>query len=406
MIKCQYCTNPEIEEVLYLGALPPVNDMRSTFEDQLNVKTFPLPFCHCENCGLTQIGVSLRREVVFPDSYPYLSGMTKSLLENFADQAYQVIKYLDLKSDDLVLDIGSNDGSLLSNYKKTSKVVGIEPTQAADAANSQGIPTLKKYFDEDSVNQIISEYGKARLVTACNVFAHIGDISSLLKNIDSVLAEHGVFVSESHYLVNLVETLQFDTIYHEHLRYYTVTFLEKMFGDFGFEIFRVDPIPSHGGSIRVWASRKGAHKIDTSVENFKEIEEKAKVIDIETLHQFSKRVISWRNDFRLLIAELIGLGAKIGALGAPSRASTLITFAGLTELDVVGVGEVPNSSKIGKNMPGTRIPVITENELLIKGPTHLLLLSWHIQEPIMKALRQKGFKGSFIIPLPSPRVID
>jgi hypothetical protein len=404
--QCQYCPNTDIQEILYLGALPPVNDMELTDELQKKVNCFPLPFCHCDLCGLTQIGITLEREVVFPNNYPYLSGMTKSLLENFASQADEINNYLQLKKDDLVIDIGSNDGSLIQNYMQWSRVLGIEPTNAADVAISREIPTLKMYFDAKSTDEINSFHGKARLVTACNVFAHISDIPGLLKNIDKILTIDGIFVSESHYLVDLVGTLQFDTIYHEHLRYYTVTFLKKMFNEFGLDIFRVDSIVSHGGSIRVWACRQGKHVVSGSVEKFLKIESDAKIDNVEVLMKFSKDVISWRNEFRLMFSQLITSGAKIGGLGAPSRASTLITFSGLSEHDLFGIGEVSNSAKIGKNIPGTRIPVMTEAELLKGKPTHLLILSWHITDQIMSALRKKGYEGKFIIPLPLPKVVD
>jgi len=406
LYNCQYCTNTEITEVLYLGALPPVNDLRSSSDELGEVGFFPLPFCHCENCSLTQIGVRLKREVIFPRTYPYLSGVTKSLVKNFSEQAEKVVSYLSLAQTDLVVDIGSNDGSLLNNYLKYSRVLGIEPSQAADIANSNGITTLNTYFDKKSMIKIKDEYGKARLVTACNVFAHIDDIPELLSNIGELLAEDGIFLTESHYLLNLVETLQFDTIYHEHLRYYTVTFLEKMFREHGLEIFRVENIPTHGGSIRVWASKPGSHLVTETVEEFLLNEDLAAISKLEKLQEFANRVISWRNNFRLVLSELISSGARIGGIGAPSRASTLIAFTGLTELDLLAVGEVQNSAKIGKYMPGTRIPVIPESELLSQDPTHLLILSWHIEEPIIKSLRDMGYKGSFIVPLPSPRVLQ
>ncbi len=406
MNSCQFCANEKITEILYLGAVPPVNDMHAAGEEQNQVNYFPLPFCHCEECGLTQIGLTLDREIVFPRTYPYLTGMTKSLIENFVTQAQQVNSYLKLTQEDLVVDIGSNDGSLLKQYLNFSKVLGIEPTQAADVAINQNIPTLNTYFDANSVETINERYGKARLITACNVFAHIGDISGLLSNIEKIIAKDGVFISESHYLLNLVETLQFDTIYHEHLRYYTVTFLKTMFNSFGFDLFRVDPTPSHGGSIRVWACLAGQHPIMSSVQEFLEIELESEITSSNTLQKFAQDVISWRNNFRGLLSKLIADSARIGALGAPSRASTLLTFAGLTELDLIGVGEVPDSAKIGKFMPGTRIEVMSENQLLSLNPTHLLILSWHIKEPIMKALRKKGYQGSFIIPLPVPQVVN
>jgi SAM-dependent methyltransferase len=406
LYQCQFCQNQDITEILYLGALPAVNDMPSSNKEDAIVNAYPLPFCHCRECGLTQIGVRLNKEVVFPRTYPYLSGMTKSLLMNFAQQAEQVSTYMQLTDDDLIVDIGSNDGSLLQNYAKKSKVLGVEPTQAADIANSNNIPTLNIYFDQDAVRIIESSHGKARVVTACNVFAHIDNIPELLSNIEKILTPDGIFVSESHYLLDLVNTLQFDTIYHEHLRYYTVTFLNNMFSSSGYSVFRIDSTPSHGGSIRVWACRLGQRPIEQSVQEYLEMEEGAKIYEVSTLENFAKDITVWRSKFRQLIANLQLEGAVIGGLGAPSRASTLVAFTGLTELDLVGVGEVPNSGKLGKNLPGTRIPVITEEDLLDLNPSHLLILSWHIKETIMSALRNKGYKGKFIVPLPYPIEVE
>jgi SAM-dependent methyltransferase len=370
------------------------------------INTFPLQLCHCENCNLTQIGTRLDREVVFPDSYPYLSGTTKSLVANFGNQAAAAIEYLNLKSNDLVVDIGSNDGSLLKQYSGVTKVIGIEPTQAARKANENGINTLNIYFDAKACEEILDTYGKARLVTACNVFAHIDDLASLMQNIMKILDNDGVFISESHYLLDLIETNQFDTIYHEHLRYYSVTFLVKLFKKFNLEIFRVDSIHTHGGSIRAWAGRVGGNPIQPSVDEFISKEIDSNILNLEGLNSFAQNVVEWRNDFRKLISEIKLATKNISGVGSPSRASTLISFAGLTHLDLVSIAEVKNSAKIGKYLPGTLIPVLDEEIVLSNNPEYLLLLSWHLADEIILAIRKKGFKGKFIVPLPKPRIIE
>jgi hypothetical protein len=179
-----------------------------------------------------------------------------------------------------------------------------------------------------------------------------------------------------------------------------------MFQSNGYSIFRVEPTPSHGGSIRVWSCRNGEKPIEDSVQEYLNLEIESKILEKNTLENFANEVKIWRTKFRKLITELQLEGAVIGGLGAPSRASTLIAFAGLTEMDLVGVGEIPTSSKIGKNMPGTRIPVVEESKLLDKKPTHLLILSWHIQDSIIGAIRKKGFTGKFIVPMPHPVVVE
>ena len=405
LIACQFCDNQAISELLFLGYLPPVNSLKSANVDSNECPTFALSFSHCESCSLTQLSNILPREVVFPESYPYLSGMTKSLVENFIDQAKKATKVLQLQSSDLVVDIGSNDGSLLKQYINVSKILGVEPTQAADVANAHGVPTIKSYFDYATVDYIVENHGKAKLITACNVFAHIPDLHRLMENIVKLLDKDGVFISESHYLVDLVENLQFDTIYHEHLRFYTVFFLKKLMTSYGLEIFKVDNIQSHGGSIRVWAAKSGTFKIEDSVNEFVK-KEVSKYISIEDLNMFSSQVKQWRQEFKYLISDIRKNGGSISAIGAPSRASTLVSYSGLTENDLNSVAELPGSSKIGHFMPGTRILISEEKEVLSSQPDYLLILSWHLANEIIPKLKSKGFKGKFILPLPKPRIIE
>lgn len=380
--------------------------MSSTLSKNEKSVGFPLSLHYCESCSLTQIAEELPSDLVFPESYPYLSGTTRILRENFAQQAAVAIIELDLKSTDLVVDIGSNDGTLLSNYISNSHVLGIEPTQAADVAKTNGIPTIKSFFDTGIAEKVVTEFGKAKLVTACNVFAHIPNLDSLMENIKIILQDDGVFLSESHYLVDLVETLQFDTIYHEHLRYYDANFLMKMFTKYGLEIFNIEKIPTHGGSIRVWASRIGKFKINENVNKFLSDEKKSRHYGIGGLKDFSDQVKNWRHEFRKLIAEINLSGSNVCGIGAPSRASTLISFAGLGNTDIKSIGEISNSHKIGRNMPGTKIPIVDEKILFSdKAPEYLLILSWHIADELIEKIRSQGFKGNFIIPLPKPKII-
>lgn len=373
-------------------------------EIQNSSESFPLEFGYCTKCSLVQIINEVNQSTVFPETYPYLSGMTKSLVDNFKQQSEQAMNLINLNESDLVLDIGSNDGSLLMQYKNNCKVLGVEPTFAAKTSLEKGIPTLESFFSLDVARDILKAYGKAKLITACNVFAHIPNLNELLKGIDEVLSEDGVFISESHYLFSLLSNLQFDTIYHEHLRYYSATFLSMAFEQFNLKIFRIDLIDSHGGSIRVWASRPGKFKINSSVSELIK-KESSKNLEFEMV-LFSNSVRNWRHRFRSLIAELILDGNLIAGVGAPSRSSTLLTFAGITSQDIFAVAEVKGSAKIGRFIPGTKIPVLDENEVLSKEPNVLLILSWHLSETLMKILRDKGFKGKFLIPLPNPVLVE
>lgn len=406
---CQVCGSTKMSLVVDLGLTPLVNTLPNINPAILMDSVYDLALTQCKTCTLIQLRYAPDMKEVFPETYPYLSGLTAPLIQNFENQAKSVFSFMSANIDESyfrVLDIGSNDGSLLSRYKERGCLVyGIEPTQAADVANLNGINTDKAYFDSKSAEKLIKEFGRVSLVTATNVFAHIPDPLQILDNILLVLKEDGIFVSENHYLPDLVTQLQIDTVYHEHLRYYTVTSIEALLEAKGLEIIRVEPITSHGGSIRVWSARKSVHKKDNSSIKFKDAENQAGISDGTFIPLFQKSVQAWRNELRTLITNLNLNGATIGGIGAPSRAVTLISYLGLNHNDLIGIGERTGSKKIGRRIPTTRIPIIDERDLLAKQPSHLLLLSWHMSEFLMENLRKGGFKGDFILPLPKPSIV-
>jgi hypothetical protein len=404
MENCKYCFG-STNEILDLGFLPPVNVMAKTSENiQVNI-SYPLRLTFCPNCLLTQISDEIDENLIFPKAYPYLSGTTKILRENFAEQFTELIDFKPAKPNQLVIDIGSNDGTLLSNYQKNFTVLGIEPTDVAKVAIDSGVRTVQKFFNMQTAKEIENVFGKAQVVTACNVFAHIPNLSELMKGIDLILDKDGIFISESHYLTQLLETLQFDTIYHEHLRYYTGNFLSRLFNDFGFEIIKIKRIPTHGGSIRVWAARSGQYDVDEDVDKFLVSEKNSQFFGLSGHEKFAIEVLEWRQQFRKLIADLRISNKSIFGIGAPSRASTLVAYSGLEESDLSAVGEIRGSHKIGRYMPGTRIPIISEEEVLDQKPDYLLMLSWHISDELIPKIKKSGYSGKFIIPLPKIRII-
>lgn len=403
---CQVCNSSSLESVLFLGYLPPVNTMPQVGSIPVEEPSYPLEMIRCAQCGLVQLGLEVASHVLFPESYPYLSGSTQILRANFHDLRIESEDLLKLDKDKLIVDIGSNDGTLLSNFCDGGfPVLGVEPSQAADVAISRGIRTIKDYFGGSIPKQIIDVYGKAHLITAANVFAHIGDIHSVLDGIVELLDDEGVFVSESHYLLDLVSTLQYDTIYHEHLRYYSVGSLSYLLELHGLEVFHVKRIPTHGGSIRVYAARTGQRKILSSVSETLEEEVRAGLSDGTCLRGFKSRVASSKLALYSLIASIKAEGAKIFGVGAPSRSSTLIGYTGLDENIIDAVVEIESSHKLNRYIPGTRIPVLDESLLFTVQPEYALLLSWHIGDELARNLRNRGFKGKFIVPLPKPEIL-
>ena len=226
---------------------------------------FPAELLYCNKSKLAQLGCIVDKEILFPYSYPYTSSTTKILRENFVNLYKDTQKIIKLKKDDLIIDIGSNDGNLLSNFKNNHKVLGVTPEKIGKIVIKKGIPTIIDYFNEKTSSKIIKKYGKAKLITATNVFAHIDNINNIVKSILKTLTLDGIFISESHYLLPLIKTVQYDTIYHEHLRYYSLASLNYLFKKHNLEIIDTKEIPTHGGSIRVYAARKGLYKISKNV---------------------------------------------------------------------------------------------------------------------------------------------
>jgi len=283
-------------------------------------------------------------------------------------------------------------------------VLGIEPTDVGDIANARGIPTIKRYFGLDVAREVKREHGPASVITAANCFAHIEDVHAIVDAVVELLKPGGVFISESHYLIGLLDTLQYDTVYHEHLRYYSLTSLKHLLDMHGLDVFQARPIPSHGGSIRVYAARRSTHEVQDSVQRMLAAEPRGEAL--------AQRLASFRHDVVLSKLRLLSMlcalkekGARIAGISAPSRASTLVNYVGLDEGIIDYVCEIPGSLKIGKFMPGTRIPVVDEARLFSDQPDCAVIFSWHIADELAPKLKAKGFRGQLITPLPVPRVL-
>ncbi len=405
--KCQLCDSKDLESVLFVGYIPPVNQMRPVGQRPREQPAYPAELLFCPHCKLVQLGCIVDPAVLFPPDYPYTSGTTRILHENFAEMVNHCkAGVIDPGAGGLVVDIGSNDGTLLSKWKQAGHLVhGIEPTDKARLAIQSGIPSTQAFFTCESASRVRSACGPATIITATNVFAHIENIHDIVEAILLLLDRDGVFISESHYLMSLLETCQYDTIYHEHLRYYSVHSLQYLLNAHGLELICVKRIPSHGGSVRVYAARRGTRPVQASVAAFLAEEEQKGVASSNALHAFAKQVVLSKLRLYALLGEIKERGKRVYGIGAPSRASTLIVYTGLDNGILDCVLEISGSHKIGRYMPGTLIPVREESLLFSEQPDYALLLSWHIAEELMPKLRKKGFRGKFLIPLPEPRIV-
>ena len=405
--RCQISGSTDLRPVVFLGYLPPVTTMRHVGARPDAEERFPAEVFYCPESHLVQLGLIVDPKILFHPDYPYTSGSTRILRENFARLHTEVEQLVGLEPKDLVVDIGSNDGTLLGNFLAHGhRVLGIEPTQNGQTARERGVHTITAFFNRDSAARAKAEQGAPKVITATNVFAHMNQIHDVADAIEDLLGDgDGVFVSESHYLGGLIETLQYDTIYHEHLRYYSVHSIKYLLEAHGLRVFHVTKIPTHGGSIRVYATKSRRWATDDTVAAILEEEVQAGLTSDRWIAPFRQRVIDSKLALHALLAPIKRAGQSVVGIGAPARSTTLISYTGLDDGILDCVLEVQGSRKIGRYVPGTNIPVLEEAKLFADQPAYALLLSWHIAGELCAALKRHGYRGDFIIPLPTPAII-
>jgi len=397
IFKCQV-SNVEIKKILNLGKIPLVNRFTKTFSKKYN---FSLNLCYSKKSKLFQINEIVNKKLLFSKNYSYTSSTTKILRENFKELGDKVKKKYHLKRNDLILDIGSNDGNLLSFFKNHCNVLGVTPENVAKIAIRRGIPTIQRYFDKSLVIEIKKKYKTPKIITATNVIAHIENPNELIKNIKYLLDNNSIFISESHYFVDVIRHNQFDSIYHEHLRYYTLASLNYLFKQHKLFIFDAEKISTHGGSIRVYSSIK---KIKKSARLLKLIKDEKKIITKKNILLFKTNTKKIKSQFVELIKKLKKNRKTISCISSPSRSVTLLNYCNLNEKHFNKIYEISGSQKIGKLFPGTRIPIVNEKKIKFDKPDYLVILSWHISKELIKKIK-KSTKAKFIIPLPKIKII-
>lgn len=405
MTRCEACGAADLETVIDFLPQPPVQAFLRPEQLGEPETRYPVALLSCGACSLVQLGYALDPEIVFPRDYPYQTGLTRILVEDFKDLADKAVERFGLPAGALAVDIGSNDGTLLKGFLPHGlRVLGIEPTDIAKIANANGVPTMQDYFTEESARRAAAEHGKAAVIAATNVIAHMPNLYPFLRGIDALLDDDGVFVSESHYLLDLVQRLQYDTIYHEHLRFYGLRPLRAILKRAGFTVVDVERVPTHGGSIRVWAVKGGGEE-SKRLSALAAEEEAAGLYDGTALSSFAGRVRASKRDLLSLLLGLRADGKRLVGVGAPARSSMLLNYCHLDGDIVEYIVEPAGSLKNGLFTPGSRIPIVEESRLLEDDVDYAVMLSWHIADELIPKLRSKGFRGGFVVPLPEPRVV-
>jgi len=404
---CQICHSVDLELIIDLGHHPPCDALLSKEQLFEAEKTYPLRFLRCKHCGLAQIDYVVAPQELFYPDYPYRSGITGTLKQHLQAIGPKLVKELALEAGKLVIDIGSNDGTLLQGFKSQGmNVLGVEPTNIAKLAIEDGIPTIQEFFGEAVAKRICEEYGRAVVVTATNVFAHVPNLGDLIRGVSELLVDGGLFLTESHYLLDLVQTLQYDSIYHEHLRYYSLKPLVLLMSYYDFTVVDAERIPTYGGSIRVYARRGKGFPVSERLNHLLQEEEQEKLYDSRTYVAFREKVLRSKLDLQSLLVDLKRQGMRVVGIGCPGRASTLLNYCNLDPVLMPYIAEQSSSLKLGLFLPGKHIPIVDEEILFRENSDYVVMLTWHYADPIIKKLRQKGLNAKVVFPLPEVRVLE
>ena len=404
--KCQICSSTNLVKVMSLGDQPLANSLIKDLDEENKLNKYPINIVRCDDCTLLQIDYIVDQNKVYHLDYPYLPGITKTVDNEQKELCDFLLKKINLKKNDLVVDIGSNDGSLLKHFKSNGlNTIGVEPTNIAKIANANGISSIQSFFNKNTAEKIIKKNGKAKLITSTNVFAHMSTLGDVMEGIVMLLDNDGYYAFENHYIMEILEKVQYDTFYHEHLRTYSLISLIKLFEMYNLNLFHAQIVSRYGGSIRCIVSKNKIEKTD----NLKLLLNKENKYLIEncknTYDKFIMDVKSSKKDLLNNIKNLKSKNFKIIAKSCPARAVVLLNYCGLNNDDLDYVAEQPTSLKLDYFIPGTKLKIINDDELLKDNPDYILLLAWHLSKPIINKWKKKGLKSKFIIPLPKVEIV-
>lgn len=404
--RCQVCSSAKLHRILDLGHQPLCDTLLSKEMLDMPEKYYPLRMEWCEKCTGVQIDYCVDGSEVYHPEYPYRSGISKPLADYQRQICVSLIEKYGLTKHDLAIDIGSNDGTLLSGFKREGiRVLGVEPTNIAKIARAEGIPTIQSFFDIKTARAIRKKYGKAAVITTTNVFAHMQTLGEVIAGVYELLEDDGVFVSETHYLLDVIQGGQFDTMYHEHLRTYSLRSLIALFKQYDFTVTDVERGSRYGGNIRVHVTKGRNRPVSHRVGELIALETKAGLDTLQTYQAFAERVKKARIAFTEFLVKAKKAGKSIAGKSSPGRASTLLNYYGVDAEMIPYLAELPDSLKLGMYTPGKHIPIVNEKILFKDQPDYLVLMAWHYADFIMPRLKKAGLCSDFVIPLPDLRIV-
>jgi SAM-dependent methyltransferase len=402
---CRSCASDDLDVVLDLGLMPLSDGLQEPGFDRESEERYPLTLVRCHSCSLLQILETVDPSILFGEDYPYFSSFSDALVEHSRSNVEAIIERGELDENSLVVEIASNDGYLLQWFAKNGiPVLGIDPAPGpANAAVERGIPTICEFFVPELAERLVGEGRRADVIIGNNVLAHVPDQNAFVAAMATLLSPDGTIVMEFPYVRDLIEHGEFDTIYHEHGCYFSVTSVRELFRRHGLNLVRVEHLSIHGGSLRVFFERGGV--VETMVGEYLESEERAGMLDREYYERFAAQVADIRTELRAMLDRLILDGNRIAGYAAAAKGAILLNYCGIGHEQIEYIVDL-NNHKQGLEMPGVAIPITGVEKLVDDPPDYLLVLAWNFKDEIMR--QQSAFAdhgGRFIVPIPKPVIV-
>lgn len=407
--ECRICGSKNLSIYLDLGSMPLANALLRPETKEKPEHFFPLETMFCNDCSLSQLSVVVDPNILF-SGYAYRSSISKTFRQHCRDMGVEIKKRLGGKNGLLALDIASNDGCLLKEFRSEGfKVVGVEPaTNLAAIARADAITTFDSFWSAKTAENIVKELGKVDVITATNVLAHVDDVNAFVSALDIVLNENGLVVIEVPTVANIVEKNQFDTIYHEHLSYFLLKPLMTLFERNGFNVIDIQQFEIHGGSMRIFAAKKSSSlkKNEITINQYIEMEELKQLYSLQTYLKLARNVEKIKKELLSILTEINEGGKHVAAYGASAKGNTLLNYCGIgTNLISFIIDDTPEKQNC--LAPGNHIPILPYVHLEEKKPQYLVLLAWNFaRELISKTSVHRNRGGKYIIPIPEVKIVS